>query len=248
MTPIPFRPFARFALSSCLLASLALAPTPSRAGTLPVIDGNLDDLLAFAGAMGSGCGGQGADASGEIQTFDPKIIPCPPIVAGYYENGFDLVLGVVAYDAPTQTLFVGLRAAGAVGDTDGNGIANTSGGGSCNPLDNVADAAGIGQAESYAWRFDLDGDTFTDAVLTVTDNAITTTNLPGITTGDAAFVGSDLEVAVSPVVLPASFAVTITAESIFDGLNEDRIQNVIVCAAPTPAVPGTWGALKHSYR
>lgn len=234
------------------LLMIGLLPSPASA-IHPIVDGNITDLIVFANnELGTGgCGFVSDDPSKDVQTLDPTLIPCPPVVANYFQNGFDLVLTAAYYDPASQTLYCGIRTAGKIGDTDGNDNPNTFGGGGCNPLDNIQDGLGIGLGEIYEWNFDLSGDLVPDANIKVTQNALTSTGMPGSPTAFFAFSGTDLELSLGPVAMPASFAVQSSAGSNVDGLLADfdgSFRTLQGCTAPTDARASTWGAIKHYYR
>src|SRR5262245_59971927 len=89
------------------LVMLLAASAPAKAQP-PVIDGNLSDLIAFLGTVTStgGCGLYVNDPEKDLAMGPSSpYIPCPPVVSGYYQNGFDLNLGILAYDRPNQTLY-----------------------------------------------------------------------------------------------------------------------------------------------
>src|SRR6185503_13348318 len=118
----------RVLATSCLtLASAALlfcSAGNAFAGAGVTIDGNLQDMIDYAGTISApqnGCAFVDQDPAKDIRIFDPKIVPCAPISDNYYVNGFDQILDVLAYDRTQKTLYLGVRVAGVIGDPDGNG-------------------------------------------------------------------------------------------------------------------------------
>ncbi len=205
--------------------------TTAGAQTPPTIDGNNTDLIQFANDLLTNVKGIGivqADAAGELQVTDPLAVPCPPIVNNYYVNGFDQIQYVVAQASGSSTLYLGIRAAGVIGDTDGNGSADDAGGAGCNPQDNISDLPGIGADESYTFYFDTNcGAQFAPtATINITGDKITGTGLFSAVSGSVAdgsikYVGHDLEIKVLNAQLPNAFKVRTIVGSIPDGLAED---------------------------
>src|SRR5207237_9715235 len=117
--------FVRTLFALLAVVSVALgAPGMASAATPPAIDGDLTDMIQFATDLQSTAKGVGIvrdDPAADVVVIDPKMIPCPPVVAGYFQNGFDQTKYVVAQAAGSSDLYLGIRAAGIVGDTDGNG-------------------------------------------------------------------------------------------------------------------------------
>ncbi len=230
----------RVALVRCSLALLAAlfvalgAPGKASAQTPPTINGDLTDLIQFATDLRNNVKGVGIeqdDPAGETLVTDPIAIPCPTIVGQYYQNGFDQTKYVVAQAGGSSTLYLGIRAAGIIGDTDGNGSPDNAGGGSCNPEDNVTDLPGIGNDESYTFYFDTNcGPVFQPtSTITITNDKVSGTGIFAAVTGSVADgsinyrgpSGHDLEVKVLNAQLPAAFKVRTIIGSIPDGLAED---------------------------
>jgi hypothetical protein len=226
-------------MSALMPAGRASAQTP------PVIDGNLDDMIAYANAITRGCGLTTNDPAMDIQIFDPQIIPCVPVVNNYFANGFDMVLVVVAYDVVNDQTYLGIRTAGVIGDTDGNGDPNTT----C-ATSTIPDEPGIGGSENYAWWFDLDLDNSADLTVSVSNNVVNVSPPAGAMS--FAYNGTDLEVQVSGLGLPAAWRTRSFANSTFDGLAEDATAGFTAPThgdcAPTPAQASSWGRVKAGYR
>jgi uncharacterized repeat protein (TIGR01451 family) len=196
-----------------------------------VIDGNLQDMIDYAGTVSSpddGCSFVEQDPQKDIRIFDPKIIPCAPIVDNYYVNGFDQMLDVLAYDRDVQTLYLGIRVAGVIGDPDGNGDPNTK----C-PQATFDDETGIGFDDSYKWEINVDCAGAPEIEIEVRNNQLTVT---GAAHGTATYAanGSDLEVAVEGIVLPPGYAVRVFSGNIADGLGEDIHQ--LICSPAGPQI------------
>ena len=229
------------ALGAALLLFLGARPAFAQP---PVIDGNLDDMITYAQNLNSSHTGFGLyitdkpDASGnpteETIYNDLKFIPCPtpqPALGTHWINGVEIFHHVFAYTPGSTTLYLGIRSEGMIGDSDGNNNPDTSGGGSCNPDDNVKDGPGISGNELYAWNFDLDCDGVSDGRIEIQDNAILATGTMAGATGTIAFrqngatgaTGHDLEVQVNlPHPLPGAFNFVNVEANAFDGLSEDR--------------------------
>src|SRR5688572_16766801 len=111
----------------------------------PAIDGNMDDMIAYAAALqssGEGCGIDVTDLGMETRVNDLKLIPCPqpqPGLNEYWVNGVEILRHVLAYDVGSTTLFLGMRTDGLIGDVDGNNNPDNACGGSCNPNCNLED-------------------------------------------------------------------------------------------------------------
>ncbi len=195
------------------------------------IDGNLQDMINYAGTVSSpadGCSFVEQDPAKDIRIFDPKIIPCVPIVDNYYVNGFDQVLDVLAYDRDVQTLYLGIRTAGVIGDPDGNGDPNSK----C-PAATFDDEVGIGFDDSYKWEINVDCAGAPEITIEVRDNQITLTGA-AFTTKTYAANGTDLEVAITGLVLPPAYQVRVFSGNISDGLGEDI--HLLTCAPPGPQI------------
>ena len=172
-----------FALALCTGAVALASAAPAFAA--PAIDGNLEDMITYANDLntsGAGCGlyitdkpdGLGNPTPETIYN-DLKFIPCPqpqPTLGSHWVNGVEIFRHVLAYTPGSNKLYLGLRAEGFIGDGDGNGNPDNSGGGSCNPNDNIEDTFGISGNELYAWSFDLNCDGTTDGSIKVQDNAV----------------------------------------------------------------------------
>jgi hypothetical protein len=200
-------------------------------GVPVVIDGNLQDMINYAGSVPSpanGCSFVEQDPAKDIRIFDPKIVPCAPIVDNYYVNGFDQVLDVLAYDRDVKTLYLGIRTAGLIGDPDGNGDPNTK----CAQA-TFDDETGVGFDDSYKWELNTDCVGAPEITIELRDNTITVTGA-SFSNKVFAFNGTDLEVAIEGLTLPAAYAVRIFSGNISDGLGEDIHQ--LVCAPPGPQI------------
>ena len=183
-------------------------------------------------------------------SFDPcqngLIIPCPTAPAAalgtqiYFPNGADLTLVVGAYDAVGDVLYLGIRTVFAIGDADGD---NDPG---VNPANcdgtNITEQPGIGPQESYLFFIDTDCNDVPDITIEVTDNGVEVSQPAGATSLN--FNGTDLEVSVAGLGLPAVFCLQGFAGFTFDGLAEDQ-SLPLCCPPPTPAIlveldcPGT---------
>src|SRR5439155_17496980 len=155
-----------------LLATIAVLCGASAARAQVAINGDLTDMIAFANQLQAGqqgCGIVQNDPEGEVRLTDTTILPCPITPANtYYQNGFDQTLFVIAQQAGSTTVYLGVRVAGQIGDTDGNGNPDTKGGPGCQSGDNVTDVSGIGPQDSYQWSFDTNCDEAPDILVTVT--------------------------------------------------------------------------------
>jgi len=220
-----------FALMAVMLFAFG-ASAPVYAATPPTIDGDLTDMQQYANDLISTKTGVGIianDPTQDVTVIDPKVIPCPTIVGGYFQNGFDQTLYVVAQASNSTDLFLGIRAAGVIGDTDGDGNPDLSGAAAvkCNPQDNVLDAPGIGPGDTYQFLFDTQcvSSTFNPASsITITNDGITGTGIFAGVTGTIAYRGPgghDLEVVVHNAKLPPAFRMKTFVGSNTDGLSED---------------------------
>jgi uncharacterized repeat protein (TIGR01451 family) len=239
-----FRPplFSRASIDACrsavvtrlALAGVALLCCTGNAfagAAVVTIDGDLQDMIDYAGSISvpdQGCAFTDPDPAMDIRIFDPKIVPCVPVVDNYYVNGFDQILDVLAYDRTAQTLYLGMRVAGVIGDPDGNGNPSTK----C-PEGTFDDEPGIGFDDSYTWELNFDCAGAAEVTIEVRNNQLTVT---GATTGtqDFAFNGSDLEVAIENIELPPAYAVRVFAGNIADGLGEDLHE--LLCSPPGPEI------------
>jgi len=244
-----------FALAACTGAAALAAP----AFAAPVIDGNIDDMVAFGQSLQSSHTGFGAyitdkpDGNGnpvpENIYNDLKFIPCPtpqPALGTHWVNGVEILKHVLAYESGSTKLYLGLRAEGFIGDSDGNGNPDNSGGGTCNPNDNIKDTSGISGNELYSWSFDLNCDGVTDGTILIQDNTVTGAGTLAGVTGTIAFrqggsaSGHDLELEINlPAPLPPAFNFLRVEANAFDGLSEDRSDGVPFVGAPGIAVAKT---------
>ncbi len=228
-------PIPRAVLAPLLVAG-ALLTLPGIAGaqTPPVVDGDLTDLFQFVAdlrAAGVGSTVDAPDPAGEVLVVNPEVVPCPTIVNQYFVNGFDLTRFVLAQAPGSTTLYFGMRVAGVIGDTDGNGNPDNAGGGDCNNLDNIADSTGIGPDEFYTVQFDTrcESNFDPDGALVVAGNRVTGTGLfAGLTgnEGDGSLAcrgpgGHDLEVRLLNAPLPAHYRVRAFVGAVNSGLPED---------------------------
>ena len=243
-----------FALALCT-GAVALGSAAS-AFAAPAIDGNIDDMITYANGLQSGGTGTGIvvtdkpDANGdptpETIYNDLKFIPCvqpQPALGTHWVNGVEIFRHVLAYTPGDTKLYLGLRSEGFIGDGDGNGNPDNSGGGTCNPNDNIEDTNGISGNELYAWSFDLDCDGVTDGTIRIQDNVIVGSGTMAGATGTFAFragggaTGKDLELAVTlPQALPPAFRFVRVEANAFDGLSEDRSDGGVSIAVPNIAV------------
>ena len=226
--------------------SLALVATLAWAGaSVPVIDGNGDDIVTYVTGVGTdGCGVDLTDARDDIVIADPQILPCATLedtdgnaVVDYYVNGKDLRRFVAVYNRTTSQLFLLWRAEGFIGDVDGNTNPDNN---LCVPPANFPDQVGIGSEDSYEARLDIDCDGNTDIIISVTNNDVTVTG--AATTGDAfAYVagggasGRDLEVRIDGLNLPPVFRIFGFSGAIRDGLGED-ITREETCGVAVPSI------------
>ena len=245
-------PVLAFALCTGAVALVSAAP----AFAAPAIDGNIDDMVAFAQSLESsddGCGlylTDKPDLNGnptpETIYNDLKFIPCPqpqPALGQHWVNGVEIFYHVLAYEHGSSTMYLGLRSEGFIGDGDGNGNPDNSGGTTCNPKDNIEDTLGISGNELYAWSFDLDCNGSTDGTIKVQDNVVSGTGTLAGATGTIAFrqggsaSGHDLEVQVNlPAPMPAAFSFLRVEANAFDGLSEDRSDGGVCIGNPEIAV------------
>jgi uncharacterized repeat protein (TIGR01451 family) len=215
-------------LAVALLVILCWTGSAS-AGSAVTIDGNLQDMIDYAGTVsnpGDGCAAVAQDPAKDVQIFDPKIVPCVPVVDNYYANGFDQILDVLAYDRNVKTLYLGLRVAGAIGDIDGNGDPNSTCAGST-----LLEQVGIGFDEDYLWEINTDCAGGPEIVVELRDNTYTVTGA-AFTSKSYAYDGSDLEIAIEGLELPFAYTVRVFCGNILDGLGEDTHR--IDCLPPGP--------------
>jgi uncharacterized repeat protein (TIGR01451 family) len=246
---------ARGILALAILATACcLAPVAQAGGPAVTIDGNLTDFINYANSLESshqGCGFSLVDKPNGVgeptpETIynDQKFVPCPqpqPNLGEHWVNGVEIFNHYLAYQHNSTTLYLAVHAEGFIGDSDGNGNPDNTGGGTCNPLDNIEDTNGISGNELYSWSFDLNCDGSSDGSIRVQDNAVSGTGAFSGVTGTLAFrqngatgaTGHDLEVQVnltSP--LPAAFKYMRVEANAFDGLSEDRADGVVCIAEP----------------
>jgi hypothetical protein len=209
-----------FALA--VLASSRLA----FAGPAVVIDGQLQDMIDRAGSIdpAAGCGLVETDLAKDILLFDPDVVPCVPVIDNYYPNAYDQILDVLLYDRSAQTLYLGLRVSGAIGDLDGNG----------NPNSGCAEATlqeelGIGVNDRYRWTLNLDCAGDAEVEIELSNNTVTVTGAP-YSSATYAYLGSDVEIAITGLVLPAGFDARVFSGNQFDGMGEDF--HPLSCAGP----------------
>ena len=249
---------ALFASMLAIVSACTIAFAATAAMAQPVIDGNLTDFIAFGAQLEANDTGFGVaitdkpDLGGQPQVetiySDPKFIPCPlpqPALGTHWVNGTEIFYHYLDYVPGSTTLYLGLRSEGFIGDSDGNDNPDNSGGGACNPQDNIEDLLGISGNETYAWRFDLNCDGIVDAAIAIQDNAVVGSGLFAGVTGTFAFrqdggsgaTGRDLEVAVNLAApLPAAFNYVRVESNAFDGLSEDRSDGVPLAGEPEIAV------------
>jgi hypothetical protein len=218
--------------------ALLVAFTAPAFATAPVLDGNIDDVLAQANTYiksGTGCGIIINDPANDICMADPLIIPCTNplgtcVASGlYYVNGFDQILAVAAVQGTDA--WWGIRVVGQIGDSDGDGT--DSKGASCtNPGLHPEDFPGIAGGERYVFRLDTNCDGVTDVSITVSGGAGThqpnviitrgdgETPVPGAS-GTAMYGTTDLEIHTTGLALPLVFSMYTFVRSDFDGLSAD---------------------------
>jgi hypothetical protein len=224
---------------------LLLLPAAAGATALPVVDGNGDDLIAFATSeAGRIPADVGTDPAGDIVVADPAIVCAADAGhaggrSDYFVNGKDLVTVALAYEPAERTLFVLLRAEGVIGDVDGDGDPDAS---RAAPAANVPDQSGIGSEDLYEVLIDIDGDRQGDIRLRITDNEV---DVVGTSVGGTSFAhradlakgasGRDLEIRIDGIDLPAKFGASVYSGAIRDGLSED-LTRTLLDASDSPAV------------
>ena len=236
------------AIAAMLVTGMA---TTAGAATPPTIDGNLNDLIQYVADLNSSNTGTGidqADNAGDVVLTDATIVPCPAVVNQYFVNGYDQTRYLLARAGGSSDLYLGIRVAGIIGDTDGDGNPDQagSGGANCNPDDNIVDQAGISAGETYQFQFDtqcagaaanpcaraFNGGSGT---ITVTNNSIVGTGIFAGVTGQFAANGHDLELVLHNVTnLPGAFKVRTFVGSNTDGLSEDT--GPVACIQPNPQI------------
>jgi uncharacterized repeat protein (TIGR01451 family) len=220
------------------VALVALAAAFAPAGALaqggvctpPAIDGSLQDMIDFALCVQNGCGHVITDDPQDVCVTDGLVNACTPLVAcagggvGYFVNGADATQLVAAFDASTGITYVGVRTVGQIGDADGDG--NDFIGGTCDGT-NILDQDGIGANENYTWAFDFDCDGSFGEVSNnepIISDAVDVQNVvEGATSFDyvGPSGGTDLEVSVAGLNLPAIWRVRLFIGFTFDGVSED---------------------------
>ncbi len=189
----------------------------------PILDGNIDDVLAFA-AEGADCGLTATDPAQDVCKTDPILVPCAAEVdcplgggAKYFVNGFDFTQYVVAYQEAGGNLYLGFRVVGQIGDSNGDGSPNNT---CVMPGANIADPGEIAVSEQYLWEIDTNCDGTPDITIEVRGDQV---NVFGTAfdTKDFAFNGTDLEVHVSGVTLPVVWRARPFVGSTTDGMSED---------------------------
>jgi uncharacterized repeat protein (TIGR01451 family) len=252
--------FLRFLGASLTVSTLALAMvafvglSPASAQTPPnVTDANIDDVCDFSGAIytsGLGTGVCFETPASNNCSLIPTAIPCTSIgtcIGGgpWFLNGFDLTKATAAWDRRDNTLYLGFRSQGVIGDSDGDGTDGEGVG--CPDGENVTDPAGIDRTtgtESYLWFFDLDCDGNAEFGIVVEGSggvvtSIQLTNAIGNPTatlsGDGSYGGNDVEVRVTdlPGGLPPMWQLLGFADCNPDRLAEDQTEWV---KTPEPQV------------
>jgi uncharacterized repeat protein (TIGR01451 family) len=241
-----------------LVALVLLFACTSPAHAAPILDGNIDDVVALANTYisnGTGCGIVINDPAKDICLSDPLIVPCTTNIttclsgSQYYVNGFDQILAVAAVQGTDA--WWGIRVVGQIGDSDGDG---TDGPGSNCPPPGLGqtpeDDPGIGPGERYIFRLDTNCDGVTDIRITVqsvpggnlqTPQVFITDGsglnpIPGAS-GQAMYTqpGHDLEIHTTGLQLPPVFSMNTFVGSDFDGMSEDAA-GPAKCNAPTVAL------------
>jgi len=139
---------ARAALALALFLAAVLIPGAAGAQgrvvdgiVVPVIDGNITDLINYAAGTGQGCldtqNNPNPDLipkAGDVCKTNALLIPCNATQVAcsgggtgtYFINGYDLTRALVAYDRANKKLYLGMRTAGAIGDANGDGTPDAS--------------------------------------------------------------------------------------------------------------------------
>jgi len=240
-------------LAAILIAGAAGAQGRVVAGAAPpTIDGNINDLISYAAGIGQGCldtENLPIDArpkAGDVCKTNALLIPCNATQVAclgggtgtYFLNGYDLTRAVVAYDRANQTLYLGIRVAGVIGDANGDGTPDAAA--ICSPPLNpgeqrIGDPAGIGPGETYLWNLDTNCDGVDDITIGITSGVggVATVFVSGAggAVGSGAYVGSDLEVKVTNIALPFLFTMNSFSGATPDGLSEDAT-NRVSCGPP----------------
>ncbi|MEO6029057.1 MAG: FlgD immunoglobulin-like domain containing protein [Candidatus Binatia bacterium] len=241
------------------LFTLVLAVPAAMAA--PSIDGNLADLITYINQIKADGTGVGAvivdkqDINGnptpETILSDASFIPCQlpaPLAGQHFINGYEIFYAYLAYVPGTTQLYLGLRSEGFIGDVDGNGNPNTTGGGTCNVQDNIKEPGpgDIAGSEQYLFTFDLDCNGSVDASLRLQDNSLTGFGLFAGTTNSFEYrenagvgaSGRDLEILVNlSAPLPSAFSFkAVEAGNNVDGLSEDKVNGIIFAGTPKISV------------
>jgi len=219
--------------------------------------GTIDDLINYAGCV-KGCGlvTQQDVVTGDVCKTRADIIPCPTqtVCAGggtgtYFVNGFDLAKAALAYDSATQTLYLGYRVAGVIGDTDGNGNADNAGGANCSTTPTIIDTPGIGLSDSYLWFIDTNCDGNPDIQVSASGSIANPTikvvdgngdPIASVNNVEATITGSDIKIKIPGISdpntgkpgLPVVFQYSGFVGSTNDGLSEDGF-GPLICASPS---------------
>ncbi|MGH7725460.1 MAG: FlgD immunoglobulin-like domain containing protein [Candidatus Eiseniibacteriota bacterium] len=238
------------AVSLATVAALALPALAGAGVGPPAIDGNITDLIAYGAAINQDCLDTAnlpvdqQPVAGDVCKTNALLIPCNAAQVActgggtYFENGYDLTRAVAAYDRANQTLYLGIRVAGIIGDSDGNATPD-AGIGCAPPLNpgeqRIQDPAGIGFNEGYNWGLDSDCDGLDDIFVTITGGSggVATVSVIGAPAGATlgAFANDDLEVRIQGIDLPFQFGMTSFVGSTTDGLSEDA-SNRVRCGPP----------------
>jgi uncharacterized repeat protein (TIGR01451 family) len=206
--------------------------------TEPVIDGDITDMINFVPAVINARIGTGVAVTSpamDICKNNNLIVPCAAQItcpadanSKYFQNGYDLVGEVAAYDRVTRDLFLGIRVAGAIGDVDGDG--SSSQGSNCPPGANIFDSPGIGPNETYIFEIHA-GCSAAPTITVQVNNGVATADFGGgnvatIPSSQWKFVegGHDLEVELTGVTLPPTWFAYFTTGAVRDGLSEDAVQ------------------------
>ncbi|HEV8479316.1 MAG TPA: hypothetical protein VGR66_00855, partial [Candidatus Eisenbacteria bacterium] len=193
----------------------------------PVLDGNIDDVVLLANQNISGDGSAGGivmqDPTRDICLADTLFLPCDGVLhecatnGRCYDNGFDIAL--VALAVVGDQTWIGMRVNGGnIADTDGDGT--DSSGVDCPSRETgrmPEDPPGIGNGETYRFNFDTSCDGVIDCIVSVHGGAGGTPPLVSVTDGggvtpipvtsaEARFVGTDLEILVEGLPLSRVFS------------------------------------------
>jgi len=223
-----------------LVMGLGAPLAPAQAD--PVLDGNIDDVLLLANqniANGSGEGIIIHDPERDICFTDTLFLPCDGVLHTsatgnrFYDNGFDIAL--VGLAVVGDQTWIGMRVSGGnIGDTDGDGT--DSSGVDCPARETgrmPEDPSGIGAGENYRFRLDTNCDGVTDIIIFVRGGAggaepvVSVTDGGGVdpvpvTSAEARFAGTDLEIEIHGLSLPTVFSLNALAGSTFSGMSLDE--------------------------